>query len=78
MSQTACDFCGHEPTDEPVQLSPDGYLELRDDGKRCVLKLRMQVDPGVSLGDFKVKVSSYNVCTACIFSFLKMREGGNL
>lgn len=73
-----CDFCGYESPNVPIESLIDGYLELRSGQAPHVLRLRMEVDPGVRIEQYEAKTVSYNVCTQCLFSFLRRQEEGLL
>lgn len=73
-----CDFCGYEspPAPAPASLSADGFLELKPGQRPFVLRLKMEVDPGVRIADYEAKAVTYNVCTRCLFQFLQKQEAG--
>lgn len=71
-----CDFCGYESPATPSAVSPDGFLELKPDQPPHVLRLKMEVDPGVKIETYQAKAVTYNVCTRCLLSFLQQREKG--
>lgn len=73
-----CDFCGYESPATPREVSPDGFLELKRGQAPHVLRLKMEVDPGVRIEDYEAKAVTYNVCTTCLFQFLRREERGIL
>jgi hypothetical protein len=78
MSERTCDFCGHSSPIQTPDSVESGYIEMRPDQPAHVLRLELKVEPGVVFGDFRVKATSYQVCTNCIFKFLQAREEGGL
>lgn len=73
MPNRVCDFCGTESSTENMPVDASGHITLDPNAPPYVLLLTMRVDPGVKVGDFQVKESTYTVCTNCILTFLKER-----
>ena len=73
MPKRICDFCGIESSNEDMPIDAGGHLSLDPTSPPYVLLLSMRVDPGVAVGDFRVKEATYTVCTGCILKFVTER-----
>lgn len=73
MPKRVCDFCGTESDNENMPTDAGGHIKLDATSPPYVLLLSMKVDPGVSVGDFRVKEATYTVCTGCILKFVNER-----
>lgn len=75
-TERTCDFCGYEDKTPSSGLTPDGFIVMQKGQPPRVLRLKVEVDPGLRIETYEAKNVTYNVCTRCLLSFLQQREQG--